>query len=169
MIKRLSVRIPRRHWAAAVSCLFFAVSAALRLGYYLTRETDGFTLAVQLIMPVTAAAVFLAGMAAGGKWAKPAVMGATVLGVVFFLIKATAFTPVHQALCTVLYLGVLVLFCGTLLGLLPTKKGRKYYECDIDFDGTYRNAKRIVFSNDGLIYYTEDHYESFELLYGEET
>lgn len=31
-----------------------------------------------------------------------------------------------------------------------------------------RGAKRIVFSNDGLIYYTEDHYKSFELLYGEE-
>ena len=31
-----------------------------------------------------------------------------------------------------------------------------------------RGAKRIVFSNDGLIYYTGDHYESFELLYGEE-
>ena len=31
-----------------------------------------------------------------------------------------------------------------------------------------RGAKRIVFSNDGLIYYTEDHYESFELLYGED-
>ena len=29
-------------------------------------------------------------------------------------------------------------------------------------------VKRIVFSNDGLIYYTEDHYESFVLLYGEE-
>ena len=39
---------------------------------------------------------------------------------------------------------------------------------DIDSDGGYRGAKRIVFSNDGLIYYTEDHYESFELLYGEE-
>ena len=58
---------------------------------------------------------------------------------------------------------------GNREGLLPTAKGRKYYECDIDFDGKYRNAKRIVFSNDGLIYYTEDHYESFELLYGEET
>lgn len=58
---------------------------------------------------------------------------------------------------------------GNREGLLPTAKGRKYYECDIDFDGKYRNGKRIVFSNDGLIYYTEDHYESFELLYGEET
>ena len=31
-----------------------------------------------------------------------------------------------------------------------------------------RGGKRIVFSNDGLIYYTEDHYETFELLYGED-
>lgn len=51
---------------------------------------------------------------------------------------------------------------GNYEGLLPTAKGRKYYECDIDFDGGYRNAKRIIFSNDGLIYYTEDHYETFE-------
>lgn len=56
---------------------------------------------------------------------------------------------------------------GNREGLLPTAKRRKYYECDIDFDGKYRNAKRIVFSNDGLVYYTEDHYETFELLYGE--
>ena len=59
-------------------------------------------------------------------------------------------------------------YFGNYEGLLPETDGRDYYECDIDFDGTYRGAKRIVFSNDGLIYYTEDHYESFELLYGEE-
>jgi len=50
---------------------------------------------------------------------------------------------------------------------LPSKKGRTYYECDIDYDGGNRNAKRIVFSDDGLIYYTDDHYNTFELLYGE--
>lgn len=59
-------------------------------------------------------------------------------------------------------------YFGNYEGLLPEAEDRDYYECDIDFDGTYRNSKRIVFSNDGLIYYTEDHYESFELLYGEE-
>ena len=54
-------------------------------------------------------------------------------------------------------------------GLLPEADGRKYYECDIDTDGrNSRGAKRIVFSNDGLIYYTDDHYASFVLLYGEE-
>ena len=57
---------------------------------------------------------------------------------------------------------------GNYEGLLPKKKGRQYYECDIDTLKKKRGAKRIVFSNDGLIYYTEDHYESFELLYGEE-
>ena len=51
---------------------------------------------------------------------------------------------------------------------LPEKKGREYFECDIDYTGGRRNAKRIIFSNDGLIYYTEDHYNTFELLYGEE-
>lgn len=58
---------------------------------------------------------------------------------------------------------------GNYEGLLPEKEGRSYTECDIDTLGAdRRGAKRIVFSNDGLIYYTEDHYESFELLYGEE-
>jgi len=58
---------------------------------------------------------------------------------------------------------------GNREGLLPAKKGRTWTECDIDTLGqSSRGAKRIVFSNDGLIYYTDDHYESFELLYGEE-
>lgn len=57
---------------------------------------------------------------------------------------------------------------GNYEGLLPQAKGRFYTECDIDtVGGSSRGAKRIVFSNDGLIYYTEDHYGSFELLYGE--
>ena len=54
---------------------------------------------------------------------------------------------------------------GNYEGYLPDKKGRTYYECDIDFDGGYRGAKRIVYSDDGLIYYTEDHYNTFEQLY----
>lgn len=58
---------------------------------------------------------------------------------------------------------------GNREGLLPEKAGRVYYECDIGTLGAdSRGAKRIVFSNDGLIYYTEDHYDSFSLLYGEE-
>lgn len=58
---------------------------------------------------------------------------------------------------------------GNYEGLLPEKSGRKYTECDIDTMGAKsRGAKRVVFSDDGLIYYTDDHYASFTLLYGEE-
>ncbi|MBR3751737.1 MAG: ribonuclease [Ruminiclostridium sp.] len=58
-------------------------------------------------------------------------------------------------------------YFGNYEGLLP--EDRDYTECDIDTLGANsRGPKRIVFSDDGLIYYTPDHYESFELLYGEE-
>ncbi len=48
---------------------------------------------------------------------------------------------------------------------LPEKEGRKYYECDLEYDGGYRGAKRLIYSDDGLIFYTEDHYKTFEQLY----
>ncbi|MGP1485886.1 MAG: ribonuclease domain-containing protein [Campylobacter sp.] len=48
---------------------------------------------------------------------------------------------------------------------LPDKDGRKWFECDIDYQSGKRNAKRIVFSNDGMIYYTPDHYKNFYLLF----
>ena len=55
---------------------------------------------------------------------------------------------------------------GNYEGLLPTGD---YKECDIDTLGaSSRGAKRIIWSTDGRIYYTDDHYESFELLYGSE-
>ena len=58
---------------------------------------------------------------------------------------------------------------GNREGLLPQADGRTWTECDIDTLGaSSRGAKRIVFSNDGLIFYTDDHYESFTQLYGEE-
>lgn len=58
---------------------------------------------------------------------------------------------------------------GNYEGKLPEKEGRKYYECDIDtLHKSKRGAKRLIYSNDGLIYYTQDHYETFELLYGKE-
>lgn len=54
---------------------------------------------------------------------------------------------------------------GNYEKMLPEEKGRRYFECDIDFEGDFRNGKRIIYSNDGLIFYTEDHYETFEQLY----
>lgn len=58
-------------------------------------------------------------------------------------------------------------FYGNYEGILP--EDHTYHECDVDTLGAKsRGEKRLVYSSDGLIYYTEDHYQSFELLYGEE-
>lgn len=54
---------------------------------------------------------------------------------------------------------------GNYEGLLPKAKGRKYTECDVNYEGGYRGGERIIFSNDGLIYYTDDHYQTFTQLY----
>ena len=53
-------------------------------------------------------------------------------------------------------------YFGNREGLLPAARGRSYTECDIDTDGyDSRGSRRLVFSNDGLYFYTSDHYESF--------
>ncbi len=58
-------------------------------------------------------------------------------------------------------------YFGNYEGLLP--EDAEYHECDIDTLGKKkRGSKRIIYSDDGYIYYTEDHYESFEKLYGPE-
>lgn len=55
-------------------------------------------------------------------------------------------------------------YFGNYEGNLP--EDTEYHECDIDTLGKKsRGAKRIVYSDDGYVYYTEDHYETFELLY----
>ena len=54
---------------------------------------------------------------------------------------------------------------GNYEGMLPVEEGRTYWECDVDYEGGYRNEKRLVYSNDGLIFYTDDHYETFTQIY----
>lgn len=46
-------------------------------------------------------------------------------------------------------------------GLLPDAPGRRWFEADLDFACGRRGAKRLVFSSDGRIFVTLDHYESF--------
>lgn len=57
-------------------------------------------------------------------------------------------------------------YFGNYEGLLPQGK---YRECDIDYDGGYRGEERLIYTTQGdlYIYYTDDHYESFELIYAE--
>ena len=52
---------------------------------------------------------------------------------------------------------------GNYDGQLP--KGERYYEADVNYDGGYRGSERIVYTDDGDVWYTDDHYESFEKLY----
>ena len=51
---------------------------------------------------------------------------------------------------------------GNFEGNLPEDPGRQYYEADINYEGGFRNAERLVFSDDGLYFYTDDHYDNFE-------
>ena len=44
---------------------------------------------------------------------------------------------------------------------LPSADGRIWYEADIDYEGGFRNNSRILYSNDGLIFATYDHYHTF--------
>lgn len=46
-------------------------------------------------------------------------------------------------------------------GKLPMAPGRIWYEADINYDGGYRNRDRILFSNDGLLFASYDHYQTF--------
>jgi hypothetical protein len=54
---------------------------------------------------------------------------------------------------------------GNREGLLPEAKGRRYFECDVNYQGGFRGPERLVYSNDGLVFYTKDHYQTFEQLY----
>ena len=49
-------------------------------------------------------------------------------------------------------------------GHLPSSAGRIWYEADINYDSKigYRGTDRILFSNDGLIFVTYDHYHTFK-------
>ncbi|MBQ6595751.1 MAG: ribonuclease [Clostridia bacterium] len=54
---------------------------------------------------------------------------------------------------------------GNREGLLPKERGRTWYECDVNYDGGYRGGERLLFSSDGLICYSGDHYNSYTVLY----
>ena len=57
---------------------------------------------------------------------------------------------------------------GNYEGLLPEKKGRTWYECDANYKGKKRGAQRVLYSSDGLYYYTDDHYNTFTQMFPED-
>ncbi len=54
---------------------------------------------------------------------------------------------------------------GNYEGQLPKAKGRKFFECDANYTGGKRGPERIVYSSDGRVWYTKDHYGTFEELF----
>ncbi|MFV0604455.1 MAG: ribonuclease domain-containing protein [Niabella sp.] len=46
-------------------------------------------------------------------------------------------------------------------GQLPKKNGRQWKEADLNYHCGHRNAYRLLFSNDGLVFVTMDHYKTF--------
>lgn len=52
-------------------------------------------------------------------------------------------------------------YFGNFEELLPEADGRDYFEADVNYEGGHRGAERLVFSDDGLYFYTDDHYDSF--------
>lgn len=47
-------------------------------------------------------------------------------------------------------------------GNLPVANNRKWYEADLNYNCGRRNAHRLLYSSDGLIFVTHDHYKTFE-------
>lgn len=56
-------------------------------------------------------------------------------------------------------------YFGNYEGQLPKAKGRKFHECDCNYTGGKRGAERIIYSNDGHVWYTNDHYGTFTELF----
>lgn len=47
---------------------------------------------------------------------------------------------------------------------LPEKEGRVWYEADINYISGMRSSHRILYSNDGMVFVTYDHYNTFFLI-----
>lgn len=101
----------------------FALSAFFRLLWAILYTDAARTrgLALHVLLPVAACVVFIVLLLWQGKARLWLTFFPALAGVVFFLLKATGFTPVHQILCTVLYLAVAFLYGAAVFGLAPIR------------------------------------------------
>ena len=102
--------------------LLMALSAVLRLIYYLHKDLSCADQWVYLYLPLLSAVLYIAFLLLWGRRTLVPLCLPVVGGVTFFIIKAFTFaSPLHTALCCVLYGGVLVLTCLTFCGILRIK------------------------------------------------
>lgn len=102
---------------------FFTLSALLRLAWALafTGAARARGLALHVLLPELACAAFIVLLVSQGKKRLWPTFFPMLLGVAFFILKALGFTPVHQALCTALYLAVAALYGAAVWGLAPLR------------------------------------------------
>ena len=113
---------PKNPWSVAAMA-FMTVSAAVRLIRYGGDALTGFDLWVYLIIPTIAALFFLIAIPLWGRKTLLPTCISVIGGVFFFIVKAFTFPHLwHTVLCIILYTAVLLLYCLTVLGVIPTKR-----------------------------------------------
>ena len=122
MKRYFNVRIPHRCPAAVFSSVFMALSVICRGIYYFHKNPSAGEFFVYFILPAASSLLLILANCIGGKLAPHLSCAAVTSGVVFFIIKAFTFTPLHRNLCILLYITVLALYSLTVFGLIPTKK-----------------------------------------------
>ncbi len=122
MKPHMKLTIRTQHPAARIACGFMGISAAVRLWHYLAEPLTWNIFLLHLLLPISAAVLFICGILTGERYVRPLTVTAVSLGVTFFLLKAVSFALLHRILCTVLYFAVQILYVLTVEGFLPTKK-----------------------------------------------
>lgn len=123
MKKKMKLELSRKHPCAIAACGWMAAAAIIRLVYFLSAAVTPYIAIVHLLLPVSAAVLFIAGILKGGRAFPWLSTGAVWLGIAFFITKAfVEFSPLHRNLCILLYITVLVVYTATVHGLIPTKK-----------------------------------------------
>lgn len=115
--------IDRRSPLAAASALCMALSAGIRLFYFIRTGCTPWEFVFHLMLPILSALLFVYVVVFAGRERLGLTTLSVLLGVVFFIVKALTFTTlIHTLLCIGLYLVVLILYTLTLFGRIPTKK-----------------------------------------------
>jgi len=109
-------------WAMAAMS-FMLVSLVIRLIYYIPEGLSGFGWWVYIGIPGFATGWFVVALPLWGRQTLLPTCISVFGGVFYFIVKAFTFAHLwHTCLCICLYLAVLVLYCLTVTGVIPTKK-----------------------------------------------
>ena len=121
MKQALTVRYT--HPFALGSMLFMLLSLSARLVYYIPEQLSGFDWWVYVGIPGFATLWFPIALILWGRKTLLPTCISVFGGVFYFIVKAFTFAHWwHTTGCICLYLAVLVLYCLTVLGIIPTKK-----------------------------------------------